>query len=301
MDSLLTVIVFAYNFEKYITESVESVLSQKTEFNVRVLVCYTHSQDNTYEKVVLLKERYPQIEIIVFDKNNSFSQNTLDLVKNITSKYTTIIDGDDYLVFHSKFQEQIDFLEANSDYNGVFHDAKIQNEDQNDYSQLSFYSKYKSYSQFNIYNPVYHPSDAIIRTIIPTSSFVYRTEALLKNIDDLILINYSGLWMMTLFLLKSSKFRYINEQWTVYRNHSSGLTKTDKHSAFVLSNIEVLKRLRKDDFYSTLKRDVYKSLSREYMFLYESYKNSKDKHYHTALFSSLYYSFLFYVQIYKAS
>lgn len=83
-------------------------------------------------------------------------------------------------------------------------------------------------------------------------------------------MEYSGGWMITLFLLKRSKFRYINEMWGVYRNHPNGITKKRGHHLFVRSNIWILKSILNDDFYKYYKWAIYKSIAREYEFLLSS-------------------------------
>ena len=54
----LNVIVTAYNVGEYITQCVESVLSQITKFEFNVLVRDDGSTDNTREKLLLLSKSF---------------------------------------------------------------------------------------------------------------------------------------------------------------------------------------------------------------------------------------------------
>ena len=65
----LNVIVTAYNVGEYITQCVESVLSQITKFEFNVLVRDDGSTDNTREKLLLLSKKYQNI-LLVLDDNN---------------------------------------------------------------------------------------------------------------------------------------------------------------------------------------------------------------------------------------
>ena len=116
MKPLLSVIIPAYNFEKYIFECVHSVLIQKTNFNFEVLVRDDHSGDNTNN---ILRENFSddhRIRIFESTENLGAYGNIKYLLENSNGKYATILDGDDYLNNPDKFQMQIDFLENNPDY-----------------------------------------------------------------------------------------------------------------------------------------------------------------------------------------
>jgi glycosyltransferase involved in cell wall biosynthesis len=69
MKPLLSVIVPAYKFERYILQCVNSVLSQKTNFVFEVLIRDDHSGDGTNN---ILSENFsgnPSVKILESDKN----------------------------------------------------------------------------------------------------------------------------------------------------------------------------------------------------------------------------------------
>jgi len=116
MKPLLSVIIPAYNFEKYIVECVKSVTTQITNFDLEVLVRDDHSGDNTNR---LLREEFvSDPRVVIFDSSDNLGAygNIKYLLENSRGKYATILDGDDYLNNLYKFQMQIDFLESNPEY-----------------------------------------------------------------------------------------------------------------------------------------------------------------------------------------
>lgn len=116
MKPLLSVIIPAYNFEKYIVECVKSVTTQITNFDLEVLVRDDHSGDNTNR---LLREEFgsdPRVVIFESSENLGAFGNIKYLLENSRGKYATILDGDDYLNNPNKFQMQVDFMESNPDY-----------------------------------------------------------------------------------------------------------------------------------------------------------------------------------------
>jgi glycosyltransferase involved in cell wall biosynthesis len=113
---LLSVIIPAYNFEKYIVECVKSVTTQITNFDLEVLVRDDHSGDSTNQ--ILKREFESDPRVVIFDSSENLGAygNIKYLLENSRGKYATILDGDDYLNNVNKFQMQIDFLESNPDY-----------------------------------------------------------------------------------------------------------------------------------------------------------------------------------------
>ena len=116
MKPLLSVIIPAYNFEKYIVECVKSVTMQITNFNFEILVRDDHSGDNTNQLLVEEFSNDPRVIIYESSENLGVYGNIKYLLENSRGKYATILDGDDYLNNSHKFQMQIEFLENNPEY-----------------------------------------------------------------------------------------------------------------------------------------------------------------------------------------
>jgi len=112
----LSVIIPSYKFDKYILQCVESVLSQKTNFDFEILIRDDHSGDDTNRILIENFSQDPRIKIFLSEENLGACGNIRFLLENCKGKYVTILDGDDYLNNDHKFQMQVDFLESNPEY-----------------------------------------------------------------------------------------------------------------------------------------------------------------------------------------
>lgn len=122
MGKMVSVICPTYNQAKYMRQGLDSILMQKTDFDIEILIGEDCSPDNTNAILAEYEERYPQI-ISVFhrEQNLKQSKNVYDLFMRSSGKYIIILDLDDYWSDEFKLQRQVDFLEKYDEYIGVSH------------------------------------------------------------------------------------------------------------------------------------------------------------------------------------
>jgi glycosyltransferase involved in cell wall biosynthesis len=119
MEKLLSVIVSAYNFEKYLEECIDSIYNQKITYGYEVIVRDDCSKDNTKDVLVKLKEKYPDLRVLNGDVNLGALENIRTLLNACTTKYIAYIDGDDYFDNHTILNEEVEFLENSPNYSMV--------------------------------------------------------------------------------------------------------------------------------------------------------------------------------------
>ena len=266
-DPLVSIVVFSYNHELFIAEALESILNQKVHFNYEILISNDGSTDNTLSIIEKYAQQYPEvIKVFHHDINQGVRQRILDIFRTIHSKYLAILDGDDYWNNEYKLQQQVDFLEENESYSGIFHDASILMEDEQAEGKL--FAHTRLYSQNYKYNENIFSEDVLKRLILPSSSAVLRYQQEFKEnliwLDD----NYSIDWKLACIAIKRSRFYFINEPWSVYRNHKNGMSKSNK-AAFHFSHISFLKKLLEDDVLKDYSYEIYQTISQEYQILLE--------------------------------
>ena len=271
----VTVVVLTYNHEKYIREAIQSILNQKTNFDVKIIASNDGSTDGTLPILKELKNKHPEeITLISREQNIGIRKSIPNLVDQVEGDYLAILDGDDYWSYENKLQEQVHFLDNNPSFNGVFHDALIK---QVDTSGKILYGGKKMYSQSYVFPEEITASDIIERNIIlPSSSAVIRLAAINTGEWNLIRDDYSFLWKLTLFAIKNSKYKFINEPWSVYRNHKGGISKRD-FSSFYLDHIVFLKSLLIDEYFKFHKKSIYAAMALQYYFLFNQEKNPRKK------------------------
>lgn len=125
--------VVTYNQERYIRQCIESILQQKTDYILDIVVGNDASMDNTAEVLNQLQAQNPG-RLIVFNRSHNIGlvANTIDLFWYILAHdyaYTAMIDGDDYWCDQEKIQRQVELMEQNQDvafcYMRTTSDAKM--------------------------------------------------------------------------------------------------------------------------------------------------------------------------------
>lgn len=279
-NTVLTVAILSHNHKNTVAKAIESVLSQQTNYSYELLLFDDASTDGTQD---ILKEYYQKnpekIRLFLFEKSEGPVIRAKQIYENSTGKYLAWLDGDDYWTYNEKIQRQLDFLETHPEYAGCFHDAEIvSNIDTNDKNEdetvkKQTHQKYKYYSQFNHYEPDFYPYHLLLRNIIPTASLVLR----LKNFDEFFdryhFPPYSFSWAFQLYIIRNSKFYFMNECWSVYFDHAKGISKIIPSEQFTLNNINVLKWYNKNSFYKNYKNKLFLAIAKEYEIL--AYQNSK--------------------------
>lgn len=113
----VTIVITTYNQERYIEETLKSVLNQKTDFAYRVLIADDASSDRTVEIVRKYQTLYPNmIDMYVNETNLGSLKNSNKAFDTVKSQYISFLDGDDYWIGETRLQKQVDFLDENPDY-----------------------------------------------------------------------------------------------------------------------------------------------------------------------------------------
>lgn len=111
----VSVIVNTFNHDKYLREALDSILSQKVNFNVEILVHDDCSSDDSAKIIKEYADKYPLIIKPIFETENQFSKGIeIDAAFNyprIKGKYVAMLEGDDKWIDEYKLFKQFSFLE----------------------------------------------------------------------------------------------------------------------------------------------------------------------------------------------
>lgn len=263
------VVILTYNHESFIAKALDSVLMQQTNFDFRIIIADDGSKDDTANIIEKYKNKHPKkIEFINNNKNQGVLKNVFSLLTKDASKYIAFLDGDDYWTYNLKLQKQYNFLEANKEYSGCFHNTEIIQE--KNASEILFNS-FSSYAEVYNYRKEVYPWDLTNRLILPTSSLFIESKFLDDESFKLINDNYSIAWKIMCLAIKYKKFYYFKENWSVYLNHMQGVSKSETIN-FHQSHIVFLKALLKDDYYKNIPFEIWQSTASEYYILINKLK-----------------------------
>lgn len=97
--SFITVIIPAYNMEKYIECCLESLVNQTVK-DFHAIIVNDGSTDKTEELCKNYVEKNPELLTYVYQKNKGLGGARNTGLKAISSQYVTFLDSDDYLDIH---------------------------------------------------------------------------------------------------------------------------------------------------------------------------------------------------------
>ena len=222
---VVTVCILTYNHKEFIEQAINGTLIQKINFPYEILIGDDCSTDGTTEIIRKYQNQYPdKIRLLVSDRNLwqplpniATGLMGIALLQACRGKYIAICEGDDYWTDPLKLQKQVDFLEANPEYSGAFHQIQVLEEDGTWGDPLKGLQ--------NLGNRLDVTLEDCISNTPPfhTSSFLFRRDRLHLPQD---FSRYSS-GDMSLYVILSSqgKFRRIPENMSVYREHPGGITK----------------------------------------------------------------------------
>lgn len=127
MEKLVSVFINAYNSEKFILETVNSVLNQ-TYKNIQLIVIDDCSTDNTYELLKTVNDE--RLEIYKNNINMGISYTCNRGIAACRGEYIAHTDSDDVWV-PDKIEKQLRFLEENPEYGACFSYVDIIDNDGN--------------------------------------------------------------------------------------------------------------------------------------------------------------------------
>lgn len=111
----VSVIMGIYNCDKYLDDSINSILNQTYE-NIELIMCDDGSIDNTLNIAKKYEKEYPQkIKVIQNEKNMGLNYTLNNCLKHANGQYIARQDGDDVSV-PDRIEKQVRFLEDNPQY-----------------------------------------------------------------------------------------------------------------------------------------------------------------------------------------
>ena len=217
-----SVYLITYNHEKFIARAIESIVTQKVNFDFEVVIGEDCSKDTTRAICEEYAKKYPLlINLLPSDKNYGPMENAIRILNACTGKYIALCEGDDYWTDTNKLQKQVDFLDANADFSMCFSAVDIVDEMANDWPDDRFFPK--------LDKDIFSMEDFILSgmNIIPTPTLVFRRTDLLP-LPHFFRTALAGDLMMQQLLADKGRAKYFPEKMAVYRNHSGGLSKSEE-------------------------------------------------------------------------
>lgn len=182
---LVSVLMPAYNAEKYITEAIESILNQ-TYKNFEFIIIDDCSTDKTW-KIIQKYQKKDQRIIIFRNKENLNLGKTLNLgINNAKGKYIARMDADDISLPY-RLEMQVKFLEDNPRVGIVGSNLIIIDKNNYPIATRRYPLKDKDIrNKIFLYNPFAHPVIMYRKNVVQKAGLYHQ-----KNINKVInLVTY---------------------------------------------------------------------------------------------------------------
>lgn len=227
----------AYNHEKYLSQCLDSVLMQKTDFDFEIILGEDCSTDKTREIAIEYQKKYPE-KLKLFLPENNIGMMEIDVATHrlCKGKYLALLNGDDYWTDKSKLQRQADLLDSDSGISMCYHRTYVIDEINGNTWETEFTGEKNNLpieKLFKGFNP------------IMTSSVMCRN---FKSLPEWYTEMPFGDMPLYLMLYETGKISYIERTMGVYRIHNSGNWQGDS----------LIKNLNKDILYYKLVDEKFK-------------------------------------------
>lgn len=238
--------MLTYNHAAFVQQAIESVLGQQTSFPVRLVIGDDGSTDETRALVAEYDRQYPgRFKLLFHEHNVGIIPNFVQVLASCEAPFVAILDGDDYWTNPHKLQQQLDFLQAHSDFSVAAHDAEMFWQDESKPPQR--FSAAREALQHN--REEFTHADVVRNGwFLPTASLVFRSE-LIRELPPWFSTVFSGDYSLLLLLSQAGKVHYSPQLMARYRIHGRGASFITRHNETkVLAQMIVENQAFRDHF-----------------------------------------------------
>lgn len=258
-EPLVSVIVPVYNHEKFIGETIKSVMSQ-TYKNWELLVVDDCSTDGSWEIIQEWTKKDSRIKAFRNNENKGLIPNWEFLIDNSKGNYIAFLEGDDYFC-KDNLKKKIEIFEKYPDLGMVYCNFSIVNESGVDIMK-DYYSKQKIKT---FRNEKIKPEEYLLSSLAPFSTYsqIMITREVIKNIglprslDQEAKIFLPSDWDFNFRTSINNKIYFVDENLLQYRKHSSNNSsntiKASEHYELLFKDYEQVFK----DYPSVLKGIAY--------------------------------------------
>ncbi len=213
---LVSVCVFTYNYEKYLHQTIDSIVSQQCDFDFEILICDDCSTDNTLKIANQFQKKHPElIRVLEHAENLGGTKNWIRAIQSCKGKYIALMDGDDYFSDSTKLKKQVEIMERDNTLVLCFHSVDEIYDDAPELNKtVSFEKEYYDLGDF-IKNGWF----------VRTSSTFFRNNVISNEIPQWVHeYPYRFDTILHVMLCQHGKAYNLKESLSVWRKHKQGMS-----------------------------------------------------------------------------
>ena len=230
----VSVCCITYNHERYIAQTIESVLAQVTDFVIELVIGEDCSTDSTRAIAQRYEAQYPGlVRVLTPEKNIGIMPNLMATIDACRGEFIALVEGDDYWTDITKLQQQVEALQANPTYSFCFHDAETFLD-----GDLAIAWTYSG--RFgHILPPAGSPPTSYTQAdlarwgwFLPTASMLIRAASLPRPMPAWLAGVHSGDFTIQLLSTRYGPAYYLPQVMSRYRLHPTSITATTSNTPY---------------------------------------------------------------------
>jgi len=230
--TLVSICMISYNHGKFISQAIESILSQDVDFPIELVIGDDCSPDDTFDICEAYARKDSRIKLLPRERNLGVMPNFSRTLQACTSEYVAVCEGDDYWTDPQKLRKQVEFLASHREFGGAAHQ-----------SDVLIHEKVARVFKTDV--PSVIKTDHLLGgRLFHTASVLFRREAVDLFAKSPLVLSCDRLLNFCISFL--GPIHYSDEVMCAYRLHGGGMSSnaTVAQMKLDLSCIDYLKSLR---------------------------------------------------------
>lgn len=226
---LVSVLMLAYNHERFIAQAIESILAQKTAFPFELIIGEDHSRDRTREIAErFAKQRPDTVRLITSDENVGLGRNFRRIIEAARAPYMAFCEADDFWNGHDRLAKQVAALQNVPRASFIYGDFDRLGEHDGVWRVFrnSILSSHGQFRRGAIFEDLLDHIGIHLSTMVCRSDFAQK-YARSPLYDDTLRL---GDVPLILFLAAHGDVLAIEESLSTYRHHPTSATQSSLHS-----------------------------------------------------------------------
>lgn len=212
--TFFSVIITNYNCEKFIYESINSVINQ-TFVNFELIIVDNHSTDKSLKIIKSFND--PRIKIFLISNLGVIAKSRNYGIKLAKGKWIAFLDSDDYWL-SDKLQEVFECIRLKKKNQVFCHNEKVNYIKNNKY----FNSNYGPYTKNFYENLILNGNKISLSASIVNRDFLIKKQILFRENKKFITAEDYDFWLN--LSLNNAKFFFMKKQLGVYNIHQNSMS-----------------------------------------------------------------------------
>ena len=242
----LSIVVITYNQEQFISQTLDSIIRQKCDFEFEIIIGDDCSKDGTRNILASYQKKYPNIIKPIYNERNlGIVLNYFNAISHCTGEYIMECGGDDWFE-EDKIMHQIQYLDSNLNIGLCYGLSKI-------------YNHTKQKFEKNILGKAGANFESLLNEdFIPASTICFRRKLFEDYISDINPVEKDWLmedYPLVLWFSINSEIGFLDEILLNYRvlpNSASHTSDIEKTMAFLdsVNNVKnfFIAKYKRNDF-----------------------------------------------------